>query len=64
MSHYKHILLAADFTDYGNEVACKAKEFAENNQAMLSVIHVQDNLPITDAAYGSIIPFDGGFLRL
>ncbi|MCK5477758.1 MAG: universal stress protein [Methylococcales bacterium] len=59
MSHYKHILLAADFTDHGNEVADKAKELAENNQAQLSVVHVVDNLPITDAAYGPIIPFDG-----
>ena len=59
MSRYKHILLAADFTDHGNEVANKAKELAENNQAQLSAVHVVDNLPITDAAYGPIIPFDG-----
>ena len=59
MSNYKHILLAADFTDHGDTVAKKAKEMAENNHAQLSIVHVVDNLPITDAAYGPIIPFDG-----
>lgn len=59
MSCYKHILVAADFTDHGNEVASKAKELANSNQAELSIIHVVDNLPITSASYGPIIPFDG-----
>jgi len=59
MSNYKHILLAADFTDHGDAVANKAKELAEANQAQLSIVHVVDNLPITDANYGPIIPFDG-----
>jgi len=59
MSHYKHILLAADFSDQGVEVSSKAKELARSNQAQLSIIHVVDNLPITDATYGPIIPFDG-----
>ena len=59
MSLYKHILLAADFTEHGDEIAKKAKILAESNQAQLSIIHVVDNLPITDASYGPIIPFDG-----
>ena len=59
MSNYKHILLAADFTDHGDTVAKKAKELANHNHAQLSIVHVVDNLPITDAAYGPIIPFDG-----
>jgi len=59
MGHYKHILLAADFTDHGSEVADKAKEMAKANQAQLSIVHIVDNLPITDATYGPIIPFDG-----
>jgi len=59
MGHYKHILLAADFTDHGTEVADKAKELAIANQAELSIVHIVDNLPITDATYGPIIPFDG-----
>ncbi|MDD1622415.1 MAG: universal stress protein [Methylococcaceae bacterium] len=57
MANYKHVLLAVDFSEHGNEVAKKAKEIAERNQAPLSVVHVVDNLPITDAAYGPI-PFD------
>ena len=59
MSTYKHILLAADFTDHGDSVAKKAKALANSNHAQLSIVHVVDNLPITDAAYGPIIPFDG-----
>jgi universal stress protein A len=59
MSTYKHILLAADFTDHGDSVAKKAKALADSNHAQLSIVHVVDNLPITDAAYGPIIPFDG-----
>lgn len=57
MANYKHVLLAVDFSEHGNEVAKKAKEIADRNQAKLSVVHVVDNLPITDAAYGPI-PFD------
>lgn len=57
MANYKHVLLAVDFSEHGNGVAKKAREMAEQNQAVLSVVHVVDNLPITDAAYGPI-PFD------
>jgi universal stress protein A len=32
-------------------------ELAQANQAILSIVHVVENLPITDAAYGPI-PFD------
>ena len=58
MESYKHILLAADFSEYGKVVADRAKELAEKYQAKLSIVHVMDNLLITDAAYGSTIPFD------
>ncbi len=58
MNNYQHILLAVDFSDHGKEVAQKAKQIAEQNQAKLSVLHIVDNLPITDASYGPIIPFD------
>ena len=60
MSHYKHILLAVDFTEHGENVAKKAKELAKDNQAQLSIVHVVDNLPIVDASYESIIPLDAG----
>jgi universal stress protein A len=55
---YKHILLAADFSEHGEAVAERAKDLAEKYQAKLSIVHVMDNLLITDAAYGSTIPFD------
>ncbi len=58
MAIYRHILLAADFSEHGKEVACKAKQLAELNNARLSLVHVVDNLPISDASYGPIIPFD------
>lgn len=57
MNHYKHILLAVDFSDHGKQVANKAVELAQIHQAKLSIVHVVENLPITDAAYGPI-PFD------
>jgi universal stress protein A len=60
MANYKHILLAVDFSEHGNDVTSKAKELAELNQAQLSVVHVLENLPITDAMYGPI-PFDVDF---
>lgn len=58
MGSYKHILVAADFTDHGVDVVKRAKDLAEKYQAKLSIIHVVDNLPITDAAYGPVIPFE------
>jgi len=58
MESYKHILLAADFSEHGETVADRAKELSERYQAKLSIVHVMDNLLITDAAYGSTIPFD------
>lgn len=57
MNHYKHILLAVDFSEHGKQVSNKAQAIAEQNQAQMSLVHVVENLPITDAAYGPI-PFD------
>jgi universal stress protein A len=58
MVAYKHILLAADFSEHGAEVAQRAKDLADKYQAKLSILHVIDNLPLADEAYGSAIPFD------
>ncbi len=58
MQPYRHILLATDFSEHGKEVADHAKDLAERYQAELSVLHVVDNLPVTDSIYGPIIPFD------
>lgn len=57
MNLYKHVLLAVDFYDQEQLVKIRARQLAEQNQAQLSLIHVVENLPITDAAYGPI-PFD------
>jgi universal stress protein A len=56
MKSYKHILLAADFSEHGEAVADRAKELADKYQAKLSIVHVMDSLLITDAAYGPAIP--------
>ena len=58
MVGYKHILLAADFSEHGTEVANRAKDLADKYQAKLSIVHIIDNLPLADEAYGSAIPFD------
>lgn len=57
MNHYTHILLAVDFSEHARQVSVRAREMAVRNQAKLSLVHVVENLPITDAAYGPI-PFD------
>ncbi|AEF98677.1 universal stress protein [Methylomonas methanica] len=57
MNNYKHILLAVDFSEHGKQVSSKALDMAQRNQSKLSLVHVVENLPITDAAYGPI-PFD------
>lgn len=58
MDNYQHILLAVDFSDQCEAIVSRARELADKYQARLSMVHVVDNLPITDAAYGPVIPFD------
>lgn len=58
MERYKHILLASDFSEHSEAVADRAKDLADKYQAKLSIVHVMDTLLLTDAAYGSTIPFD------
>lgn len=58
MRPYQHILLATDFSEHADLVAERAKDLSDRYQAALSVLHVVDNLPITDPIYGPIIPFD------
>lgn len=58
MNHYKHILLAVDFFEQCETVINRATDLANRYQAKLSVIHVVDSLPITDAGYGADIPFN------
>ncbi len=56
--NYRHILLAVDFTAHGNYVAQKAQYLAEIFKTKLSIIHVLDNIPMPDTAYGSAIPLN------
>ncbi len=58
MRPYQHILLTTDFSEHASFVAERAKDLADRYQAILSVLHVVDNIPITDSIYGPIIPFD------
>lgn len=58
MSEYKNILLAVDFTDYGEYVAQRAKSLANQCDARLSIIHILDNIPMPDTTYGTVIPLD------
>ena len=58
MESYKNILLAVDFFEHCEAVANRAKDLAIKYQATLSIIHVVDSLPITDAGYGTDIPFN------
>jgi len=58
MENYKHILLAVDFYEQDAIVVNRAKDLAEKFQAKLSLVHVVDSIPITDAGYGADIPFD------
>jgi universal stress protein A len=58
MNNYQHILLAVDFFEQCDVVINRAKDLAERYQATLSLVHVVDSLPITDAGYGADIPFN------
>lgn len=58
MIDYRHILLAADFSEHGEYVACRAKALANRYRARLSIIHVLDNIPMPDTGYGTVIPLD------
>lgn len=58
MESYKHILLAVDFYDQDQLVINRGKDMADRYQAKLSLIHVVDSVPITDAGFGGDIPVD------
>ena len=56
--YYRHILLAADLSEQSANVARKARHLAQTFRANLSVIHVLDNIPMPDTAYGTMVPLD------
>jgi universal stress protein A len=56
--NYRHVLLAADFSEHGEQVSARAQELAGRYRADLSLVHVVENLPLMDSSYGPIVPFD------
>jgi universal stress protein A len=56
--NYRHLLLAADFSEHGERAGERARDLAQRYQAGLSIIHVVENFPIMDSSYGPIVPFD------
>jgi universal stress protein A len=58
MSNYKHILIAADFSNHNKLVCEKALAIAARNQAKLSICHIVEDFPITDFAYEPMISVD------
>jgi universal stress protein A len=58
MASYRHILLAVDFGDHITQVTEQAMDLAARYQADVTLLHVVENIPISDAGYGPIVPFD------
>ena len=58
MQPYRHILLTTDFSEHSDQTARRACHLAKIHGAELSILHVVEYLPIGDAAYGPIYPFD------
>jgi universal stress protein A len=57
MPSYEHILLAVDLSTTSQQVAIKAQEIANQNQAKLSIIHVVEIIPMIDINYETVSPF-------
>ena len=58
MENYKHILMAVDFFENDTVISNKARDLADRYEAELSIVHIVDNMPITDTVYGLDLPFD------
>ena len=58
MQVYKHILVAVDFSEHSDIVVQRAKSFREQFKAKLSIIHITENLPITNVMDGQVMPID------
>jgi len=52
------VLLATDLTEHWKHVAECAYDLACKYNASLSIVHIIDNLPITESLYGPIIPLE------
>ncbi len=53
---YQHILLTLDYSEHGDYVLQKGQVLAQVFSAKLSLVHVLDNIPMPQVAYGTIIP--------
>lgn len=58
MGDYQHILLAVDYSGHDDTVVRKARILAKQYRSRLSIIHVLDDIPMSDTAYGTVIPLD------
>jgi universal stress protein A len=52
---YQHILLTLDYSEHGDDVLQKGQALAKLFAAKLSLVHVLDNIPMPQVAYGTII---------
>jgi universal stress protein A len=55
---YRHILVAADFSEHAERAVERALDLAQHYRADLSVVHVVEYLPLLDPSFGPIAPFD------
>lgn len=53
---YQHVLLTLDYSEQGDYVLQKGQSLAKLFGAKLSLVHVLDNIPMPQVAYGTIIP--------
>lgn len=56
--YYRYVLVAVDLSEQDTYVVQKARHLAQVFDAKLSIIHVLDNIPMPDTAYGTIIPLN------
>ncbi len=58
MQSYRHILLAVDFSDTDSSVIERATNLAKQYEAEISIIHVVDNLPVSEPGYDVLNSLD------
>ena len=58
MKQYKKILLATDFSEGSMQAMARAKDLAGQYQALLSVLHVAEYVPMLDPANIALDPFN------
>jgi len=60
MNDYQSILLAVDLSHDDEQVINKAQRISDQYGSRISIIHVLDNIPMPDTAYGTEIPLYEG----